>query len=206
MFLQASMEATPIKFTTSDNNNSIPKRIRSVSARIFSLNHHSEQTTNKRLSYQSSDNSSNNSLLIHPSKWFPKRRRCRSSSSSSSTFSVIFSTPSAIDHYLSSTAAVMPYPPIMSLENVSSELEELYKNAKEEIDYAIESQESIYYEGDRMTAFAAVELCEQKYNTVMQVFGDSTYAIKFGFRWEIDLHQLRLQLSLLPEVTHSIYK
>ncbi len=74
------------------------------------------------------------------------------------------------------------------------------------IDYAIESQGSIYYEGDRTTAFTAVEICEQKYKTVMQVFGESTHGIKFKFRWELDLHQLRLQLSLLPEVTHSIYQ
>ena len=39
----------------------------------------------------------------------------------------------------------------------------------------------------------------------MQTFGDTANSIKFRFRWETDIHQLRLRLDALPEVTHSIY-
>ncbi|EPB86091.1 hypothetical protein HMPREF1544_07167 [Mucor circinelloides 1006PhL] len=95
---------------------------------------------------------------------------------------------------------------LISLETVSSELEDLYRDAREEIEYAIESQGSIYYEGDKATAHAAFELCETKYDTVMQQFGDTTNAIKFRFRWETDLHQLRSMLSNLPPITQSIYE
>ncbi|KAI8084082.1 uncharacterized protein B0P05DRAFT_467293 [Gilbertella persicaria] len=94
----------------------------------------------------------------------------------------------------------------MLLLTLSSELQNLYKEAKEEIEYAIESQGSIYYEGDVATANAAFELCELKYTTALQILGDTTNTVKFRFRWETDLQQLRLLLENLPMVTHSIYQ
>ncbi|GAN01319.1 hypothetical protein MAM1_0006c00752 [Mucor ambiguus] len=211
---------------TSTSSESFPKRIRSASARLFSLNHNNNSNANgKRISFMS--NSEGTTNILNPTKWFP-RMRCRSASSAaSSTSSVVFSTSSTtttsqhtiLDHLFHnhhhhqhhSTAAMDQHVDhannsLISLEAVSSELEDLYRDAREEIEYAIESQGSIYYEGDKATAHAAFELCETKYDTVMQQFGDTTNAIKFRFRWETDLHQLRSLLSNLPPVTESIYE
>ncbi|CAO0790460.1 unnamed protein product [Mucor circinelloides] len=211
---------------TSTSSESFPKRIRSASARLFSLNHnHNNSSNGKRISFMSNSESTTN--ILNPTKWFP-RMRCRSASSASSTSSVVFSSSSTtttsnhtiLDHLFHShhhhhqhhsTAAMNQHVDhannsLISLETVSSELEDLYRDAREEIEYAIESQGSIYYEGDKATAHAAFELCETKYDTVMQQFGDTTNAIKFRFRWETDLHQLRSMLSNLPPITQSIYE
>lgn len=124
-----------VTFTTTSAH-SFPKRFRSASARLFSINSNNDQPLNKRISCQFMSSSDNNNSILNPSKWLP-RIRCRSSSSASSTFSVVFSSntttvdapfQSVMDH--EQTSAV-------SLETASSELEELYKNAKEEVIYSI---------------------------------------------------------------------
>lgn len=40
----------------------------------------------------------------------------------------------------------------------------------------------------------------------MQSFGDTANSIKFRFRWETDIQQLRIRLNALPPVQHSIYE
>lgn len=111
-----------------------PKRIRSVSAKLFSTIHHKEEysahqhtTSNKRISCQIIPNSSDQKTL-NPSTWFP-RIRCRSTSSASSTFSLVFSPNTLIQEDVSY------HPPSNAslLESLSSELEDLYKTAKEEV-------------------------------------------------------------------------
>ncbi|KAI8368514.1 hypothetical protein BD560DRAFT_353130 [Blakeslea trispora] len=202
-----------ISSTTSSttSSESLPKRIRSASARLFNS---SANTNNiKRFSYQSTSSNSSNSILN--TKWFPRIRKRRASASSiSPTFSIVFSS--------SPTKTLFRQPTCFSFEDkikqpqhqqeftvvntFSSELELLYREAKEEIAYAIESQGSIYYEGDVATANAAFELCESKFTTALQILGDTTNAVKFRFRWETDLQELRLLLENLPTVTHSIYQ
>lgn len=143
---------TALHSTTTTTTTTFPKRIRSVSARLFSisslndLHHHSDNSNNnnKRSSCQTMSSPSSNQvveqqLLKSPSKWFPKIR-CRSSSSASSTFSLVFSSTTT-------TTSTMTDPSSFcytsenyeqhhqSLESLSSELEELYKAAKEEVKY-----------------------------------------------------------------------
>ncbi|KAG1146551.1 hypothetical protein G6F37_001367 [Rhizopus arrhizus] len=200
------MNTTPAT-TTLSSAESFPKRLRSASARLFSMN-----TTPQPIHKRSSCYFNTEHLLIatshpntsysvfNPSTWFPKIRQ-RSSSSSSSTFSLVI-TPTSPEQY-SSHHFSQPYASF--IESMSSELEELYNNAKIEIDFAFESHGSIYYEGDYSTAHTAFALCLTKYESALQSFGDTANSIKFRFRWETDIHQLRLRLNALPEITHSIY-
>lgn len=134
---------------TSTSSESFPKRIRSASARLFSINHNN---SSKRISFMSNSESTTN--ILNPTKWFP-RMRCRSASSAaSSTSSVVFSSSSAtttshhtiLDHLFHnhhhhqhhSTAAMDQHVDhtnnsLISLETVSSELEDLYRDAREEV-------------------------------------------------------------------------
>lgn len=132
---------------TSSSTESFPKRIRSASARLFSLNHNNNHN-GKRISFMSTSESATN--ILNPTKWFP-RMRCRSSSSASSTFSVVFSSSSAttttsnntiMDNFFHhSTAATIDQHvdhinnTLISLEAVSSELEDLYRDAREEVKF-----------------------------------------------------------------------
>ncbi|KAI9254658.1 hypothetical protein BY458DRAFT_520892 [Sporodiniella umbellata] len=137
--------------------------------------------------------------VFNPSTWFPRMRQ-RSTSSSSSTFSTVYSptTPEHVSPHL-----FLPSP--FNIENLSEELQEHFDNVKTEIDFATESQGSIYYEGDLATAHSAFSACLINYESALQTLGDTTDSVKFAFRWESDIHQLRLRLHSLPEVTHSIY-
>lgn len=192
-----------------DSTTSFPKRIRSVSAKLFNITNkdesspvtHQHTTSNKRISCQII--SSADQKILNPSTWFP-RIRCRSTSSASSTFSMVFSNSTTTNTSCEDEYYQQPSTPVL-LESLSSELEDLYKTAQEELDYAVESQGSIYYEGDRCTAQQAVDLCTIKYQEAMHLFNNTTNAIKFKFRWESDLYQLSCKLNTLPHVTHSIY-
>ncbi|KAG1468044.1 hypothetical protein G6F56_004065 [Rhizopus delemar] len=183
---------TTYNFSTTET---FPKRLRSASARLFPIN--TNPQLHKRGSYQLEPSVQSYSAF-NPSSWFPRIRN-RSSSSNSSTFSTLF-TPSPTDssppHYFSHSCR---------LDCLSSELEELYNNAKIEIDFAIDSQGSIYYEGDYSTAHLAFNDCQSRYESCMQSFGDTANSIKFRFRWESDITQLQARLNTLPLVTHSIY-
>ncbi|KAI9356860.1 hypothetical protein BD770DRAFT_322542 [Pilaira anomala] len=134
--------------------------------------------------------------------------RCRSSSSASSTFSLVFSSSvnsSYTESYHTQFSESHHLEHHVSLESVSSELEGLYNTAKEEIAYAVESQGSIYFEGDKQTAQTALDLCQSKYDSVMQMFKETANAIKFRFRWESELVQLRITFDSLPKINDSIY-
>jgi hypothetical protein len=130
--------ATPLHQTTT-----FPKRIRSVSARIFSIQnisdlHHSDNKRGSCQQFTTPSEPTQQQLLKGPSKWFP-RIRCRSSSSASSTFSLVFSstttssTTTTADSYLLSSDNYGQHH--QSLETLSSELEELYRTAEEEVSY-----------------------------------------------------------------------
>ncbi|KAI8881463.1 hypothetical protein K501DRAFT_156144, partial [Backusella circina FSU 941] len=83
----------------------------------------------------------------------------------------------------------------------SIELEHLYHYAKEEINYAQESQGSIYYEGDQQSAYDALAACENKYDIILQQLqnGYSMMAVmQFKSKWEAELFQLRVQINSLP--------
>lgn len=118
--------------TTLHSNESFPKRIRSASARIFSMNHDSI-INNKRSSCHIM--ASSPPVILNPSKWFP-RIRCRSSSSASSTFSLVFSSSthtSYTEPFSNHFSESHHFEHHVSLDTVSSELEDLYRIAKEEV-------------------------------------------------------------------------
>jgi hypothetical protein len=90
----------------------------------------------KRNSFNTTTSSSSSSIdyKLNPSKWL--RKRHRSSSSASSTFSVVFESnypsnihPQLLNHALESEQDGS----LSSLNSLSSEMEELYNNAKEEV-------------------------------------------------------------------------
>lgn len=114
-----------------ESQHSFPKRFRSVSAKLFSTNHsvHQHTTSNKRISCQIIPSSDQKTL--NPSTWFP-RIRCRSTSSASSTFSMVFSSTTTTMIEDDSSPQQQTSNSLL-LETFSSELEDLYKNAKEEV-------------------------------------------------------------------------
>lgn len=111
--------------TTLNSHESFPKRLRSASARIFSLN--SDSFNPKRSTCH---------IQPHSLKWLP-RIRTRSSSSASSTFSAVFSSslphPSYIEPNHNQQYHEHHFDHTVSLETVSSELEDLYRTAKVEV-------------------------------------------------------------------------
>lgn len=126
-YLYFTMEST-------QSTESFPKRIRSVSARLFSMNNDSNVNT-KRTSCHIMASSPEHHSILNPSKWFP-RMRCRSSSSASSTFSLVFSSSvnsSYTESYHTQFSESHHLEHHVSLESVSSELEGLYNTAKEEV-------------------------------------------------------------------------
>ncbi|KAI8975552.1 hypothetical protein BDF20DRAFT_823004 [Mycotypha africana] len=90
------------------------------------------------------------------------------------------------------------------LEQYSIELKHLYLNAKAELDCAIETQGSVYYKDDRVTAGNALKSCNDKYFHVMDFLGDTTHAIKFKCRWERELEDLQSVFQDLPLSTPPV--
>lgn len=65
------------------------------------------------------------------------------------------------------------------------------------MDYAIESQGSIYYHGDLVTATEAVDNCLDKFQYLLQILhSDRSY--KFQQEWTNILFDLRSRLDSLP--------
>ncbi|KAG1320765.1 hypothetical protein G6F62_011160 [Rhizopus arrhizus] len=182
---------------TLSSTESIPKRLRSASARLFSgsMNQSLHKQSSCQYEHLLEQTHNISYSVLNPSNWFPRIRNQSTSSSSSSSSVVCTPTAEHLPSYFS-----------CHLENTSFELEELYNNAKIEIDFALESQGSIYYEGDYSTAYTAFAHCLAKYESTMQSFGDTANSIKFRFRWETDIQQLRIRLNALPPVQHSIYE
>jgi hypothetical protein len=56
-----------------------------------------------------------------------------------------------------------------------------------------------------MTAQTAFESCITKYDAAMHLFGESANSVKFRFRWEADLYELRCIVNSLPNINQSIY-
>lgn len=109
---------------TLSSTESIPKRLRSASARLFSgsMNQSLHKQSSCQYEHLLEQTHNISYSVLNPSNWFPRIRN-QSTSSSSSSSSVVC-TPTA-EHL----------PPYFSchLENTSFELEELYNNAKIEV-------------------------------------------------------------------------
>ncbi|KAI8997130.1 hypothetical protein BDB01DRAFT_751896 [Pilobolus umbonatus] len=177
--------------STTNTSKLIPKRIRSLSAKLF-LNNNSHTDT-KRSSCQLNHNDTH-TISNMKNIWGFYRRRCRSSSSASSTSSMAPSNSSQTEQDISRK--------LIDLTTVTSEFEELYRMAEEEIRYAIDSHGSIYYEEDHSAAYSAVDQCQTKYSEVLKYISTED-AIVFQCQWKADLNQLCIRLSLLPELTEE---
>ncbi|KAI9315650.1 hypothetical protein BX666DRAFT_2028545 [Dichotomocladium elegans] len=77
------------------------------------------------------------------------------------------------------------------------ELECAYEFALDELAYAIESQGSIYYDGDRETAQEAFDTCVGRYRFLMDHLSDAD-CVKLSARYYHALQDLHTQLSQLP--------
>ncbi|GAA5810019.1 hypothetical protein MFLAVUS_003434 [Mucor flavus] len=124
------------------------------------------------------------SILFTPTRWFPRIRR---RSSSSSSVSSIEDHPNK--HHIS-TEYILQQKHIEEFEN-------LYSLAVDEMAYAIESQGSIYYSGDLLTATEAVDACLDRFRHLMQTLSiDRSHT--FQKEWTDILFELRSRLDSLP--------
>jgi hypothetical protein len=65
--------------------------------------------------------------------------------------------------------------------------------------YAIESQGSIYYDGDLITATEAVDSCLDQFKNLMQTL-NSDRSHRFQQEWTETLFELRSRLESLPRL------
>jgi hypothetical protein len=64
--------------------------------------------------------------------------------------------------------------------------------------YAIESQGSIYYNGDLITATEAVDNCLDRFRHLMQTLNNQDRSHRFQDEWTDTLFELRSKLDSLP--------
>ncbi|KAI8394057.1 uncharacterized protein BYT42DRAFT_542227 [Radiomyces spectabilis] len=109
-----------------------------------------------------------------PPKWFPLIRR-RSSASSTSSAEVS----------------------MHDKESLYDELRNLFRLAEDEMAYAIESQGSIYYNGDLCSAREAVSSCLSQYHRLHDRL-NKVDSLELDSQWADTLVQLRMRLDALP--------
>lgn len=109
---------------TLSSTESIPKRLRSASARLFSgsMNQSLHKQSSCQYEHLLEQTHNTSYSVLNPSNWFPRIRNQSTSSSSSSSSVVCTPTTEHLPPYFS-----------CHLENTSFELEELYNNAKIEV-------------------------------------------------------------------------
>ncbi|KAI8059083.1 uncharacterized protein B0P05DRAFT_517208 [Gilbertella persicaria] len=134
------------------------------------------------------ENNTSNSIIKSPTRWFPRIRR-RSSSSSSLSFydSLSANSPRESNEYHINVEE----------EKQIEEFGEMYKFAVDEMEYAIESQGSIYYKGDLLATIEAVDACLKRFQSLMQTL-QSDRSHQFQEKWTDILFDLRSRLDALP--------
>lgn len=119
-------------------------------------------------------------------RWFPRIRR-RSSSSSSSSSAVSYNRRASADSIHTTELE----------DRHVNEFIKTYEFAVDEVNYAIESQGSIYYDGDLSTATEAVDTCLDNFRELMQIINrDRSHEIQQ--KWTDTLFALRARLDDLP--------
>ncbi|KAI8138892.1 hypothetical protein BJV82DRAFT_629186 [Fennellomyces sp. T-0311] len=96
----------------------------------------------------------------------------------------------------SSTSSEQTY---VSYEEELSELVQAYEFAEDELAYAIESQGSIYFEGDRETALEAFEVCVDRFQDLLARLSKAD-AIKLGAQYSGAIASLHARLIALPQL------
>ncbi|KAG2204648.1 hypothetical protein INT47_011943, partial [Mucor saturninus] len=122
-------------------------------------------------------------IIFTPTRWFPRIKR-RSSSSSTCT-TVSYESRVSSEYSLDAE------------EKQILEFEQLYSLAVDEMAYAIESQGSIYYSGDLITATEAVDACLDRFRHLMQTLHPDR-SHRFQEEWTDALFELRSRLDALP--------
>ncbi|KAI8980955.1 hypothetical protein BDB01DRAFT_851375 [Pilobolus umbonatus] len=75
-----------------------------------------------------------------------------------------------------------------------------YQYAVDEMAYAIESQGSIYYNGDYDTATEAIDICFNLFEQVMKTLNPKK-AYRFKQEWDFTMSELQSRLKSLPPST-----
>ncbi|KAI9486018.1 MAG: hypothetical protein EXX96DRAFT_474217 [Benjaminiella poitrasii] len=121
-------------------------------------------------------------------RWFPRIRRRSSSATTSSTLS----NNSFYEYNNKYTEDTL-----MVEDKQIDEFQHLYRLGVDEIAYAIESQGSIYYSGDLISATEAVNNCLDRFQQLMQTL-NSERSHKLQQEWTEILFELRSKLDSLP--------
>ncbi|OBZ88765.1 hypothetical protein A0J61_03183 [Choanephora cucurbitarum] len=139
----------------------------------------------------SSSSSTSSSIIKSPTRWFPRIRRRSSSSFFFSDFSSNSSRRDSNDDNGD-----------IDNDKQLDDFEALYKLALDEMDYAIEFQGSIYYNGDLITATEAVDSCLERYKALIHTL-PSDRSRQFREKWTDVLFDLRSRLDSLPFVSDN---
>ncbi|KAI9276533.1 hypothetical protein BY458DRAFT_488654 [Sporodiniella umbellata] len=131
------------------------------------------------------------SSLLSSLLYLNKKRKCESVFTSPRWLAKLRQKPS------SSPTNICIQEPISYNKEVDS-FEKSYLLAIEELNYAIESQGSIYYHGDLVSSTEAVHHCFDKFNYVLRLL-QPTDAHFFQKKWSAALYQLQLYLNSLPK-------
>lgn len=118
-------------------------------------------------------------------KWLNRIRR-RSSSSTTS-------------HHVEQQNATAPEHTI-SFEEEIQQLAHAYEFALDELAYAVESQGSIYYDGDRETAQEAFDSCIDRYLYLMERLSEAD-CVKLDALYRRELESLNTRLAELPPIS-----
>ncbi|KAI7906428.1 uncharacterized protein BX663DRAFT_548611 [Cokeromyces recurvatus] len=158
-------------------------------------NHHKQQTL--CCSCGCHMNEQETSSII---RWFPLIRRRSSSITTTTTTTTSSSLSSSSSSSLSNT--FYDYKDRGGGEEGMedkqvNEFQHLYRLAVDEMAYAIESQGSIYYSGDLISATDAVNNCLDRFQRLMQIL-NSDKSHKLQQEWTDILFELRSKLDSLP--------
>ncbi|CDH53621.1 predicted protein [Lichtheimia corymbifera JMRC:FSU:9682] len=116
-------------------------------------------------------------------KWLNRIRR----RSSSSTTSHVEQQNATTEHTI-------------SFEEEIQQLAHAYEFALDELAYAVESQGSIYYDGDRETAQEAFDSCIDRYLYLMERLSEAD-CVKLDALYRRELESLNTRLAELPPIS-----
>lgn len=86
-----------------------------------------------------------------------------------------------------------------NVEEAINNIEELFGAAKDEMEFAVESQGSVYYHEDRATAQKAVEECLDAFDKLLEELPDDTARDQVRGKIGMKLRELKMEYESLPE-------
>ncbi|KAI8096204.1 uncharacterized protein BX664DRAFT_323381 [Halteromyces radiatus] len=104
-----------------------------------------------------------------------------------------------------STTRVRPSHDLQSkadMEKAMNDIEDLYAAAKDEMEYAEESQGSVYYQEDHGTAKKAVQQCLDAYDTFLKELPTNDMRQEVQGKVGFKLKELKMALDALPQDDH----